>query len=197
MNKIKDKIRLHGDEVFLTCLVESGELNQLVCTMRACCVPSVSIREKLEVALAAISVVYHFTYRNRGREIMTRLVAVPDLFASLVSLCGEHAVLGNSRYPVFDICRIAYCVSYNSPASSAVLVDAGWAELLVKALKVNLDNAKMVSNIIDVLLRGYPAVWRVALIAAGAEAAIEEAIERYPTGLYVKKETLEMLRERH
>lgn len=75
-------------------LLESGEINQLVYSLRAC-VANVPLRERQVVAEATIAMVCRISMRY-DEEVNLRFVEVPGLLTSLASLCGEDTFLRSS-----------------------------------------------------------------------------------------------------
>ena len=164
-------------------LLESGEINRLVGAIQTC-MSSVPISERQEVAEAAFQMIFHFTHLG-SESIRARLIEVPGLITSLVLLWGEEALLKNSQEMVANVGRIAFAWSRDSPSRSAALIEAGWADLIVKALLARPDDKRAVHYVgyavYDILFKCSDG-WKVAFVAAGAEAALEAAIKRLPRG---------------
>mmetsp|Transcript_12846 Transcript_12846/g.17625 ORF Transcript_12846/g.17625 Transcript_12846/m.17625 type:complete len:172 (-) Transcript_12846:165-680(-) len=106
-------------------LIASGNINQLVSSLRTCII-FLSLREKQELALGVMSMICNF--------------AVPGLLSSLPSLCGEETFLRDSKILVLWFARFSLSLSYDSPATAVILIEAGWAVLLVKAFRARPDD---------------------------------------------------------
>jgi len=175
--------------------VNSGGIYRLVPRLRNCST-SVSMREKYEVAEAAIETVAEFV--KYGNDVVrTRLVEVPNLLSSLVSLCGEEVLLRFSQPLVENIGRIAYNLSISNPIRAVALMEAGWANLLVRALRARLHNedaAYYVTWAIHTLLSDGPLICKILFIAAGAKSTLKKTLKRHPTDNEVKRHCTHSLR---
>mmetsp|Transcript_24016 Transcript_24016/g.34408 ORF Transcript_24016/g.34408 Transcript_24016/m.34408 type:complete len:190 (+) Transcript_24016:441-1010(+) len=178
-------------------LLDSGKIKQMKSSFWTCVI-SVPMSERRKVAEAAIRAFCIFAESSFPRR--TQLVETPGLLSSLAILCGEETLLRNSEQIVHDIGRLAFYLSCLSTTNAALLVEAGWADLLVKAIRARPDDIDAVTLIIIAIhpvLEYGPISCRTAFIAAGAIAALQETIERYspesnsPTSRYITKRCTE------
>mmetsp|Transcript_4288 Transcript_4288/g.6018 ORF Transcript_4288/g.6018 Transcript_4288/m.6018 type:complete len:194 (+) Transcript_4288:289-870(+) len=158
-------------------LLDSGKIKQMKSSFWTCVI-SVPMSERRKVAEAAIRAFCRFALVSLLTR--TQWLKAPGLLSSLAILCGEEALLRSSEQIVNDIGRLVFFLSCFSTTNAALLVEAGWADLLVKAIRARLEDMEavewIVSGIMSVLEYG-PS--RTAFIAAGAIAALQETIERY------------------
>ena len=101
----------------------------------------------------------------------------------------ETVTLSNSQQLVGNISYSAYNLGYDCPLRAAALVEAGWADLLVRALRARPDDVYAVnwaSLPINCLLTQNHTFCRHYFIAAGAEEALQEALERHGTNQYIR-----------
>jgi len=168
--------------------MNSGEINQFVSSLRTC-LNNLPLNKRQKLAEIAINVIYQFAYEGSD-SVKSRLVAVPGLLSTLASLCGEGTFLRNSHRIINDISHSAYNLSNGSPDRATALAKAGWADLLVKALRARFEHESDVDNaswaIYSVLLNG-PIACGAAFFAAGAESALKDTLERYSTQAIITK----------
>lgn len=88
---------------------------------------------------------------------------------------------------VLNLCTAALNLALDNPPVAAALMEAGWADLLVRTLQARPDD-KMTANIaseaIYSLLAENPAVCKSFFIAAGAITALKETKERHNTEVF-------------
>mmetsp|Transcript_4291 Transcript_4291/g.6027 ORF Transcript_4291/g.6027 Transcript_4291/m.6027 type:complete len:175 (-) Transcript_4291:128-652(-) len=162
-------------------LLDSGEMIRMVFCLNTC-VNSIPLMEKQELAEVTMNMFVEFVYRGTTNDEKVRLVAVPGLLSSLANLCGEETLLKNSHHLLIqDISLSVIYLVYDDIA--AVLVDAGWTHLLVKALQARPDDEMTVGFVVS-------AIWKIcdgfnlgktAFLAAGVMTALEESIQRCTT----------------
>jgi hypothetical protein len=166
--------------------MESGEIDKMVNSLQTCAT-SLSLSTRQEVAEVAMNMVYQFSYSGDDAG-MAKLVAVPGLLHSLASLCGEETLLDISPNLVVHISSSAFYLSIRSPAGASALVEAGWTDLLIMSLRArphDVNALGITSWAIYRLLFENPAVCSASFINAGAEAALEEAVNRHPNNSYI------------
>jgi len=183
-------------------LLDSGKINKMICSFWTCVV-SVPMSGRKKVAEAAIRAFSNFATTFFNERIW--LVAVPGLLSTLAILCGEEDLLRNSHQIVNDIGRFTFYLTVLDSARATVLIDAGWADLLVKAIRARRDDAEAVELICtaiqSLLLLHDDSPCRTAFIKAGAIAVLQETIQNYspksnfPDKFITKQcnESLEML----
>mmetsp|Transcript_7845 Transcript_7845/g.11123 ORF Transcript_7845/g.11123 Transcript_7845/m.11123 type:complete len:269 (+) Transcript_7845:188-994(+) len=166
--------RIESDTYHMISLVNSVHINQMVTSLRTC-TTRIPLKERQKLAESALRIISRYSnlafYDN---DWIDRLVAVPDLMSSLADLCGEETFLKNSENLVTDIGYSANNLLRNGLAAT-VLKEAGWAELLVKALRARPDDEISVHWAIDAIfsmLDNKHVSYRTMLINAGAEAAL-------------------------
>jgi len=176
--------------------LESGEINRLIGALDFYS----TSRTRQLVAEGVMKMVFEFDYYG-GDAVREKLMAVPGLLVILARYCGDEKVLSNSQQLVANISNLAIALSRKNPARLAVLVEAGWTDLLVKALHARQDDELTVHRVIwaiSRLLSYSPAVCSAAFKAAGAEAALQEAKDRHSTVSHLSvlcTEALILLRE--
>jgi len=177
-NATKDSFDIIRMESFL----ESGEVCRFISALDYF-PPSKLVGE------AAFKMIFEFNYHGND-SIRAQLVAVPGLLSSLARYCKEEPLLRISQPMVAYISNAAIGLSKKSPARIAALVEAGWADLLINALRARPDDELSVDRAswaISRLLLYSPVDCRTAFISAGAEAALEETLQRYPSGNWSKQ----------
>jgi len=176
INVITKKIGRNRSRMMIS--LNSGEIASLVVSLESC-----TAIECQQVVLAAFKMVRRFA-RYGDDAIKSRLVAIPGLLSSLASLCDEEILKKNPDNIVEYIIMTAIYLSGENSAAAAALVEAGWADLLVKSLGNREDDKGDVdyaSGAIYTLLLFGPSQCKSAFIAAGAELALEETIKRHLT----------------
>mmetsp|Transcript_29978 Transcript_29978/g.41206 ORF Transcript_29978/g.41206 Transcript_29978/m.41206 type:complete len:128 (+) Transcript_29978:353-736(+) len=101
--------------------------------------------------------------------------SIPDLLPTLSSLCNEEGLIENSEQLVEDISNIAICLSKGSPERTAVLLEAGWANLLIRALKAwhrDEETIDWTTSAIHTILCNDLTNGKAAFITAGAETEL-------------------------
>lgn len=181
-----------------TRVMESNELIQLITSFQTCAA-TFSILEKQKVALSAFETVTRaraIPSRHRWNDVSALLSTLSNLLVALGTLCREDAVLKDSKELTSYICKVVCILSEDDfPAAVAGLVEAGWADLLVRALSVQLhDNVEenendvlSLINTVNSLLSGYEFDCVDTLIAAGAEKPLEEAMAKYNLNRDIKR----------
>jgi len=148
--------------------------------------------DKQEVAIAAVWMIRHMI--NEDHYLIDYLLAVPNLFSPLAILCGygDGVLLRSSNKLVMDIAMIACDLSQDR---ASALVEAGWADPLVKALRTKSEDMHIIGAIYLMFYnRDRPRNDAIAaFIAAGAESALEEAIIRNLTNRIVTEWINKML----
>lgn len=174
------EIDIEMDPSSMMSSLKSGAVGPMISSMVECATYA-SMKGRQDLAVAAMDVVYQFAY-SRSKLVRARLVEVPGLLSSLSNLCGEEALLKKSKELVDGICSSATSLSKGSPERAAALVEAGWAELLIRAIRIRYrdqESVDLASLAIYTLLSLSPADGKAAFIAAGAEGPLVVAMERY------------------
>mmetsp|Transcript_5004 Transcript_5004/g.6908 ORF Transcript_5004/g.6908 Transcript_5004/m.6908 type:complete len:186 (+) Transcript_5004:435-992(+) len=176
----------------------------MVSSLRTCVI-SVPISERNEVAESAIRAVTSFALYCEDTDKKARFAATPGMLSSLASLCGEESLLRNSYQMIRSISISIFCLSVFSPTTAAALIKAGWADLLVRALRIRPDNDINTPNVdknaikwgcwtINKILRSVSVTFKIAFVAAGGKAALKETMERYSRNSLVKKQCKKALK---
>mmetsp|Transcript_5007 Transcript_5007/g.6915 ORF Transcript_5007/g.6915 Transcript_5007/m.6915 type:complete len:214 (+) Transcript_5007:374-1015(+) len=163
-------------------ILDSGEINQMVSSIKSC-MTSVPVTERQKLAEAAMSLIRLFvSYGNNAEK--ARLVAVPDLLSSLASLCKEESILKNSTEMNELISNSVNNLSYRSSSRTLALVEAGWADLLVKTLLATPDDdvaVWLICSSIYLMLNENHTASKIPFVAAGAVSALEDILKIYST----------------
>ena len=216
----KEQLRVLVNDIEKCIMRESFpvlSVNKWICELQACFAASLK-SQRQQVVLASFRIVkntirypddYDADYDYDVYHSYL-LMVMPDLLTTLVSMCRDEAMLRNFQTLTSDIiyitsflCRIIHM--YNS--ISTIMVEVGWTNLLVRALQVRLDvdeednAAALVYDVIRAInyllcgdKYGSPKQSCIsALVAAGAEAALEVAMAKHSANKDVMKISIKCL----
>mmetsp|Transcript_14618 Transcript_14618/g.21786 ORF Transcript_14618/g.21786 Transcript_14618/m.21786 type:complete len:168 (+) Transcript_14618:426-929(+) len=133
--------------------LKSGEMDSWSHAIRAYSV-SVSIKERQDVAKAALNVIAFIA--NLDASIRKKLVEVPDLFASIATLCDEELFQQeDSQEIINNINEITKVFMFDGIRQTTLLIEANWAGLLLRSFQYtnNRYNAIMqcIGFVFDIL----------------------------------------------
>jgi len=115
---------------------------------------AVSIKERHDVAKAALNVIAFIA--NLDASIRKKLVEVPDLFASIATLCDEELFQQeDSQEIINNINEITKVFMFDGIRQTTLLIEANWAGLLLRSFQYtnNRYNAIMqcIGFVFDIL----------------------------------------------
>mmetsp|Transcript_33915 Transcript_33915/g.49265 ORF Transcript_33915/g.49265 Transcript_33915/m.49265 type:complete len:203 (-) Transcript_33915:349-957(-) len=173
--------------------LESFEVDILVFTLRIC-VSNASMRERLEVALLVSDMIWQLAGYGSSESVRARLVLGTCFLVPLVRLFDDEKLLSNSQLHK-EVCQITTYLSKDrsSTMRADLLISAGWANLLVKALRArpyDKRSLECAGVAIFCLLLYANTSSRATFNSAGAREALREALERFPSEIYCRSALL-------
>mmetsp|Transcript_2832 Transcript_2832/g.3942 ORF Transcript_2832/g.3942 Transcript_2832/m.3942 type:complete len:442 (+) Transcript_2832:416-1741(+) len=179
---IRELVKKRGSSPAHLELISSGKLEGLAQALQYCIV-NATAEEKLKLAGNIAKMLSQFT-RYASDAVKDKLVAVPGLLAATSSLWKD--TLSRIQPDILvAICYVAFYLSKLDHYGVRVraMVKAGWTDILVKCLQVQVNDFKIVNHAswaIHNWLCVSPDDCKLPLIGAGAEAALWAAVMKHP-----------------
>jgi len=161
-------------------VIASGEIDQLISSLRTLLI-FLPFWERQQLAMDAMEMIskcYVCWKGSIGGGAWVAVFSSQSLWEN--DLVEELIITG------VYIARLSCISSYRKSSISiaADLIDAGWANVLVKALTFDCDSTHFILSAISSLLDENPTGYKTAFIASGAIETLQEVLERGSFHLY-------------